>query len=126
MELKISIKTPKGYAKSTEFKLRPWLIGRNGKLHKIMTNAEDNQILWIVDAEPRRYSKIIKNVSMYGTMIKGIMNNKLLRRAAKLSKEGQAELDDMLMQQTTVDIIRENELQEIMKEFKDVESSQES
>lgn len=120
MEIKIRIKTPKGYAKSTEFKLRPWLIGKNGKLHKILTNADDNQILWIVNAQPRRYNKIIKNVSMYGTMIKGIMNNKLLRKAARLSKDDQEELDDMLMQQTTVDIIKQNELQAIMKEFKEI------
>lgn len=119
-QLRILIKTPIGYAKSTEFKLRPFLLGRNGKLHKIMTNAEDNKILWIVEADPNQYIKIIKNVSAYTAIMRNVLSNKTLRRVAKISKEDGAKLDEMLQDQTEIDIIKENELAEIMKEFKEI------
>lgn len=119
-QIKILIKTPKGYAKKTEYQLRPFLIGRNGKLHKILTNEVNDKILWIVEAEPRQYTKIIRNVNAYALLIRKIISNKILRRAAKLSKDGEAELESMLIDQTEIDVVKENELPDIMKEFKEV------
>lgn len=116
VELKILIKTPAGYAKSTEGKLRPFLLGRQ-KLHKILTNEQDNKILWIVDCQPKDYMRITRNVATYTVMIKKVMGNKIVRRAARLSKQDEDQLNDMLDNQTEVDIIKENEMAEIMKDF---------
>jgi len=120
LKLKIIIKTPVGYAKSTQFKLKPFLLGRKGKLHKIMTNDDDSQILWIVEADYRQYSKIIRNVTMYKTMISGILNNKTVRKIAKLNKDQEAELNNMLTDQTEIDVIKEKDWEKIKKEFKEI------
>ena len=117
IELKILIKTPIGYAKSTEFKLRPFLIGRKGKLHKIMTNTTDDKILWIVAADPKRYLKIIRNVTAYKTMIGGLLKNKTVRKVARLNDQQKKDLDDMLEDQTEIDIVKEGEWEKIKKEF---------
>jgi hypothetical protein len=118
--IKILIKTPSGYAKSTEYKLRPFLIGRKGKIHKILTNDLDNQILWIVDAQPRQYHKIIKNVTVYKTMISKIMQNKTIQKVAKITADQKKELNNMLTDQTEIDVIKEKDWEEIKKEFKEI------
>lgn len=118
--LKILIKTPNGYAKSTEFKLRSFIIGRKGKLHKIMTNDLDNKILWIVDAEVRQYTKIIKNVSSYKVMMTSVLKNKTVQKVAKLKGDQKKELDEMLNEQTEIDIVKEKDWDEIKKEFHEI------
>lgn len=120
MEIYIRIKTPKGQAKKAEFNLRPFLIGRKGKLNKIMTNKDDNQILWIVDAQPRQYNKIIKNVTTYQYMVKKIMSNKTVQKVAKITDEQKKELNDMLTDQTKIDIIQKKDWEKIKKEFKEI------
>ena len=117
MKIYIKIKTPKGYAKSTEFKLRPFLIGRKGKIHKIMTNKNDDQILWIVDAKPRQYNKIIKNVTFYQFMIKKVMSNKTVQKVAKITDEQKKELNNMLTDQTQIDVVQKKDWEKIKKEF---------
>ena len=117
VEIKVLIKTPVGYAKTTEYKLRKFLIGNKGHLHKIMTTPEDDKILWIVEANPRQYMKIIRNVGGYKSMISGILKNKTVRKVAKLDQDQINELDKMLNDQTEIDLIKENEWQEIKKEF---------
>lgn len=116
MQLKVLIKTPKGYAKSTEGKLRPFLLGRS-KLHRIMTSKGDDKILWIVECKGNDYSRIIKNVSSYHALIKGVLSSRIVRGVARLTKDQEKELDSMLFQQTEIDIVKENEMQELMKEF---------
>lgn len=118
--IKILIKTPSGYAKSTEYKLRPFLIGRKGKMHQILTNKEDSKILWIVDAQPRQYHKIIKNVTVYKTMISKIMQNKTIQKVAKITADQKKELNNMLTDQTEIDVIKEKDWEEIKKEFKEI------
>ena len=120
MQIKILIKTPKGHAKKTEFQIRPFLIGNKGKIHKIMTNAEDNKILWIVDAKEGQYFKIIKNVSAYRTMISAIMGNKTVKKVARITPEQEAELNDMLLNQTEIDVVLEKDWDKIKKEFKEI------
>lgn len=119
-EIKIIIKTPVGYAKSTQFKLKPFLIGNKGKLNHIMTNDDDSKILWIVDANARQYTKIIRNVTAYKVMIKGILNNKTVRKVAKLNKDQEQELNNMLTEQTEIDIVQMKDWDKIKKEFKEI------
>ena len=119
-QIKILIKTPAGYAKSTEFKLRPFLIGNKGKIHKILTNKNDDQILWLVDAKAGQYMKIIKNVSTYRSMVASILKNKTVRKVARLTEDQKKELDHMLDDQTQISIVKENEWGKIKKEFKEI------
>lgn len=118
MMLRIRIRTPDGYARSTEKKIKPFIIGNKGKMHKILTTKKDNQIIWIVDAKPRQYTKIIKNVAVYKTMITKIMSNKTVRKMAKLTDEQKADLDHMLVDQTEIDVVKLKDWEKIKKEFK--------
>ena len=120
MELKILIKTPDGYAQSTEKRLRPFLIVNKGKLHKIMTNKKDNKILWIVDAKPRQYKKIIRNVSTYKIMVTSILKNKTVQKVAKLSEQDKKDLDSMLDDNTEIDVVLNKDYDNIKKEFHDI------
>jgi len=107
MEIKILINTPKGQAKGTEKKLRPFLLGKN-KPKELWTNEEDNQIVWIIDTDVRRAMKIQRNVMVFDKMMESVLNHKYVKGTIhkKLSKEDQAQLKDMLQNQTTVEVIK--------------------
>ena len=119
-EIMIIIKTPVGYAKSTQFKLKPFLIGNKGKMHKIMINKDDSKILWIVEANVRQYTKIIRNVTMYKTMIAGVLKNKTVKKLAKLNQDQEKELNNMLTDQTEIDVVKSKDWNKIKKEFKEI------
>ena len=118
MRLMIRIKTPKGYATSTERKLRPFILGlRRKDNHEILTSKDDDQILWIIQSGSRDYMRICKNVAMYDKIVGNVLGRKTIRRVARLSKEQEMELDDMLFNQTSVDIISRAEQEKIKKGF---------
>jgi hypothetical protein len=116
-QIKILIKTPVGYAKSTEVRLRPFLVGNSGKVNSIKTNAKDNKIMWVVDAKPNQFNKIIRNVSFYSHTVKSILSNKIVRKMANISDADAKELDNMLNNQTQISVVKEKEYSEVMKEF---------
>jgi len=119
MELKIRIRTPKGQAKGTEKKLRPILIGNKG-LHEVWTNEEDNEIYWVIQTDIRHAMKINRNISTYDLIIKGVFKNKLMKKVTnkQLSPEDKTQLEDMLTNQTKVDIIKEATAQEMTENNK--------
>ena len=106
MKLKIRITTPKGGAKSAEKKLRHFVLGFN-KPKQLQINKDNSEIIWFIDADPRKAMKISKNVSRYEFFVKGILDNKMVRRTLKTKlKPGQKEeLEAMLLDQTKVEII---------------------
>lgn len=116
MEIKIRIRTPKGQAKGTEKKLRPFLLGGR-QLSEVWTNEEDNELYWVVNTDVRNAMKISRNVAAYANIIKGMFDNKLMRKVSdkQLSPEDKAELKDMLLNQTEVEIIKEATAQEIVE-----------
>ena len=106
MQVKIRIKTPKGQAKGTEKKLRPFILGLK-KPHKIETNKADNQIIWTIDDKPRKIMKITRNVAMYDTMLTQLLTNKSVKKSINkaLDDKGKKELNTMLFKQTKVEVI---------------------
>lgn len=115
MQTKIIIRTPKGHAKKMEKRLRPYLLGKNSP-HSIFVNDDDNELVWEVEAEYKRILKINRNVSLFDSILKGAFNSKAVKKAVqkKLSLEDQAQLNDMLFNHTTVEIIKEATAQEIV------------
>lgn len=105
MELKILITTPKGQAKKTEKKLRTILVGRPDSTY---TNDEDNQIVWEVSGSVRKMMDVHKRVIMFDKTMEGFLKHKLAKKAIGkfLDKAGQEELDEMLLKQTKVRIIK--------------------
>lgn len=107
MRLRIEIRTPKGYAASTSKKIQPFIIGsRKVHKHEIYANQEDNKIIWVVDAEVREALQIQRNVALFDKTTSMILKSKVVQGMAKLSKEDQRELDDMLQKQTRIRIIK--------------------
>lgn len=117
MKLMIRIKTPKGYAASTEKKLRPFIIGLRRVDHEILTSKDDDQILWIIDAGTKDYMRIVRNVAMYDKLVHNILNRKKIRKLAKLTREQEKELDDMLFNQTAVEMIHKYDHEKTKKKF---------
>ncbi len=107
MKIKIKIKTPKGNAQAIEKKIKFILLPR-GLKHQLETTKEDDQIIWKVEDDPRKVMKLIRNVSMWDTIITGIFGSKLLRKVADRSlKDGSVEdLEEMLVNHTSVEVIR--------------------
>lgn len=123
MKAKIIIKTPTGQAVKAESNLRKLLIGQN-KFDKTQTyvNEEENQIAWEVEGDARNVMKLLTNVNKFDVMMSQLLNSKFIRKAA-MSRYSKAEieaLDDMLLNQTKIEIIKEAtaaELVEVNKTF---------
>jgi len=116
MKIKIIIKTPKGQATGTEKKLRPFIIGKKAN-HQIFTTPEDNQILWELETDIRHALKIQRNVTAYDSMIKGMFSHKLMKKLSdkQLSPEDKKQLEEMLINQTSVEIIKESDAMELVE-----------
>ncbi len=118
MELKIEVKTPPGMAHTTLPYLKDYIIGivRFGlKRVEAYTNEDttDDRIYIDIDATIRRCLKVQANVVRYHTIMEAVITNKQVLRKAKLSKEDEAKLKDMLSNQTTVEIMKKVSQEEI-------------
>ena len=111
MQVKIMVKTPKGQAQATEKKIRNFLLGINRKNIALETYAddEDSTIFWNVTADVRTILKIQRNVWTYDKIITSIFNHKLMNKVIvnKIPKEQQEELRDMLLNHTSIEIIKD-------------------
>ena len=107
LKSQITIRTPKGCAKSTASKLERLIIGRN-KINKVETTKEDDTIIWIVETDYNGTLKIQRNVMLFDKLIKMTLQNKYVAKLIKkqLSKEDQAQLDDMLLHHTKSELKR--------------------
>ena len=108
MELKIRIKTPKGAATGTEKKVRGWLLPV-GVTPIINTNADDSEIIWTVITDVRRAFKIQRNVTRFEFVVEKIIGNRIFKKFAhkKVGDKGITELENMLYEQTKVEIIKD-------------------
>ena len=107
MIIKIEVRTPPGHASKTAKKIKPFIFGvhANRVKHTLETNDIDDLLTWIVDGDARRLKKIIRNVHLYTTMIKGVFNNKLLKKASnKMNQADQDTLHNMLANQTSITV----------------------
>jgi hypothetical protein len=111
------VKTPNGQAQATEKKIRNFLLGINRKNIAIETysNDADNTIFWNITADVRTILKIQRNVWTYDKLITSIFSHKLMNKVIvnKIPKEQQEELREMLLNQTSVEIIKEADEKEM-------------
>jgi hypothetical protein len=113
MEIKIKIRTPQGHAVQIEKKLQPFVLGFLKRPDEIYVNKAEDELIWVVRGSVKQILKISKNVARYDSYVKGIMGHKLLKNM--LDEDSKKELDDMLLNQTKIDIIKEASAQEIVE-----------
>jgi len=114
MELKILITTPKGAATKTERQIRPYIIGKNKVNVDLYISPEDDQIVWHMTGNVRECMKAQKNVQLFDVIIKRIFENKIIQRF--VDKEDIPELENMLKNHTTVEVIKKATEQELQQE----------
>lgn len=106
MQLKILITTPEGQAKGTAGKLKAYILGAHAIGQETYVNKNDSQILWIIECQDsRRAQKITKNVARFDIVMRKTLENKIVRKVARLSEEQRKELDEMLLNQTQVSLV---------------------
>jgi len=117
MKTKIKITTPKGQAKGTEKKIRKFIIGFKKVKVDTYTNDDDNELYWEVEGSVRDILKINRNVFYFTQMIQGVLDNKLMKRTMrkKLSPEDEEQLKNMLLNQTSCEIIKEATAEEMVE-----------
>lgn len=123
MKVRIRIRTPKGYARSTELRMRPMIIGKANKLtNKVYANKNDDTIIWIVEGGVRDIMRISNNVNKYELIIKGVFNNKMFKKVylKKLSEQGKKDLKNLLTDQTKIDVVKEASAEELIESKKTV------
>ena len=111
MDITVKVTTPKGHAAKTAPRLRSWLLGM-GRLKATLKLDEENDswFQWhIKNIDINRGLRIQRNVARYEILIKGIMNNRGFKKAARkaVGDEGMEELDMMLLEHTKVEIVKE-------------------
>jgi hypothetical protein len=114
MELKILITTPKGAATKTERQIRPYIIGHNKLDIDLYVSPEDDQIVWHMKGDIRACMKAQRNVVLYDTIIQNVLKNKVVKKF--VDKKDLPELEDMLKNHTTVEVIKKATEQELQHE----------
>ena len=107
MEIKIKIKTPKGEAKSSAWKLQPFLLGNFQKIKEHYVSPDDDEIVWVVEADVRKCTAISMRVNLYESAIKWAFNSKPVKWAMrKATRKDQELVKDMINKGTTIEIIK--------------------
>ena len=83
-------------------------------------SPEDDEIIWDVEGSIKDCIRIQKNLSMFDNFVRGVLNNKILKKTMKktLSKEDANSLEDMLKNHTSVTIIKKATTDEIVENNK--------
>lgn len=118
MQLRIVVSTPPGKAKSTEAQLRLILL----KLKKPLStgvNQENSQFYWELDCNITQYSKLTKNVINFQKLAGLVIDAKVFQKAVKqfggATPEDIKIVREMIMQGTTIDIIKNATAQELVE-----------
>jgi hypothetical protein len=118
-EIKIKIKTPKGEAKSAQWKLRPFLLGNFQKIKETHISPDDDEIMWVIEADVRKCSAITMRVNLYDSAIKWAFTSKAVKWAMKKStRKDQEVVRDMIKNGTTIEVIKTASYDEWVKEKK--------
>lgn len=115
MEVKIRLRTPAGQANKVRKRFGPFLLG-SVKAKETLVNKEDSEIIWVIEGSSRRINKVMRNVNYYGTLVGTLLKNKHIKKMC--DKKDLPVLEDMLKNQTSVEVIKEATLQEIQEDNK--------
>lgn len=114
MDLKIQIKTPKGQATRLEKNMRPFLLGtRKFKKKETWVSPEDNCVIWDIETDIKRAMKISRNVNAFDLIMSRVMSDKRIKKM--INEKDKAELEDLLKNQTEVEVVKRATQQEIVE-----------
>jgi len=108
IEILVKIKTPIGCAKTTAKRFGTALLGFNSNA-TLYVNKDNSVLYWLMDCTPKQVVSINKKVALFGAMVQSAMSSKAIKWYIKKHDCDVAQVDDMLTDQTTVDIIKQNE-----------------
>ena len=117
MRVRILIKTPKGNAADVEGKVRMAVMPfKKPGQFKSWTNPEQDTIFWEVEDDYKRISRLMRNVNRFDYLMRNIMSNKFVRKELEknLKPEDKEHLQSMLTEQTSVEIIKEADAEELI------------
>lgn len=113
MEVQLRLTTPPGKATSTN-KTIGWIIMPTGSKWTPFINSNDSVILYNIECNIHQALELQKNIHRYQSLMTGVLNNKIFLKMIrkKATTEQIIELKDMLLNQTTIEIIKEADLKE--------------
>ena len=114
MQVVFKVKTPKGQATGTNKKIKNFIIGFNKVKVNTYVNEDDSEIIWEIEGGIKQIFNIQKNLSRFDAMINTIFTNKLMQKymGSNIKKEEIKELEEMLRNQTSLEIIKKATLEE--------------
>lgn len=117
MEIKISIQTPKGEAKKSQERLKPFLLGRRIHAKESYVNEENSTVYWVVEAGVRDIVRIRKNIDKFDAVMRKVLDQKKIKQTIqeKLTSEDQENLREMLKQHTKVEVITKATAEELVE-----------
>lgn len=115
MMLRMVITTPKGQAEGTERRLRTFLLGMK---RPSTTGYKDDSFYWEIETDFKGYVGLTKKAYMFNQLAAGVVGNKVFKGAAtKLgaTKQQLREVEDMLLNGTSIEIIKNATAEEIVE-----------
>lgn len=110
------IRTPPGQATKVSKLLKHFIIGFTKAKCDTLVSPNDDMIIWVVDGNIKQTMNINRNVNMYAQVVKVACNTWVVKREIKkLSPADKEYFEDMIFNQTSVEIIKEATAQEIVE-----------
>jgi hypothetical protein len=118
MKIKIKVQTPNNTADKILPELKRLLLGvsqRQLSSFEVYTNPEGSLILMDIEGHLKKILKIQRNLALYDTVMQNMMTNKKIHKLAgfKNTPEKQKEIDDLLLNHTHIEIVKEATAQEL-------------
>jgi len=117
MKVKILITTAPGQAAKNEFVMRKVIAGiKKFRRFEMYLSKKDDRIIWEIEDNPKRILGITRKVAMFETLIKMAMNTYIVKKMAKrLTPDDKKVWEQMLKEQTKVEIIKEATAEELVE-----------
>lgn len=120
MKVRAILTVPKGQAEKSEKTLQSVIFGMTGsKLTSLVThiNEDDSKIYWEAEGSIKDILKINRNLAMYDNFVRMLLKNKMVQKtlASKLSEQDKSELELMLTQQTSIEVVKEATASELVE-----------
>lgn len=116
MRLRIEVQTPPGQATGSERKLRAVFLGVLKRPANTWTSPDDSTFYWEIDATPKEYIRVTKNVGRFQGAMSYLFDKKLFRKTIEglaNKKEDVEIVRGMLIDGTRLHIIKEATAEEL-------------
>ena len=113
MRVLVEIRTPAGEASQTSRKLNNMIIPSRVKFKSWVSDADDI-IYWEVEGSIRDVLKVNRNVAYFDNIMRGALRTSLVKgQMKKMSEADNIALEDMLLNQTKLTIIKQDQQNEL-------------